>query len=127
MTFNQIVFMRFLILLSVVFWLGITGVQAQQKKHTISGNIKDVKTGEDLIGAIITVKGTSDGAVTNEYGFFSLTLPEGTYTLVISYLGFNKIEKEVQLIENVRLPIEMEEETENIEVIVTGEREDKNV
>ncbi len=119
--------MRFLILLFIGFWLSITGVAAQQKKHTVSGNIKDFKTGEDLIGAIITVKGTEQGAVTNEYGFFSITLPEGTYTLVISYLGFNKQEKEVQLTENVRLPIEMEEETENIEVIVTGEREDKNV
>ncbi|MDB5274141.1 MAG: outer membrane protein [Chitinophagaceae bacterium] len=119
--------MRFLVLLLVSFWLGLSGVNAQQKKYTVSGNVKAMKSGEDMIGAVIQVKDLDKGAATNEYGFFSLTLPEGNYTLIISYLGYTKIEKVITLNENMRLNIDMEEEDENIEVIVTGEREDKNV
>ena len=59
-----------------------------QEKYTVSGNIKDAENGEDLIGAAVTIQGTSNGAVTNFYGFYSLSLETGDYTLNISYLGF---------------------------------------
>jgi UMF1 family MFS transporter len=60
-----------------------------QSKFTLSGVIKDKKTGEGLIGAIIKVADKpSLGMASNEYGFYSLTLPDGDYTLVVNYFGF---------------------------------------
>jgi hypothetical protein len=119
--------MRHLFLLAVCLLMSATGIFAQQKKHTISGTVKAIKSGEDMVGAIIEVKGTGQGAVTNEYGFYSLTLPEGDYVITISYLGYNKMEKTVQLTSNLKFDLEMEEEAQNLEVIVTGEKADVNV
>ncbi|MBN2669817.1 MAG: TonB-dependent receptor [Bacteroidales bacterium] len=58
------------------------------KTHTISGTIKDAETGETMIGATILVSGTSIGTISNNYGFFSLSLPEGTYIIRVSYMGY---------------------------------------
>src|SRR5688572_24103036 len=58
-------------------------------KTTISGYVRDGETGEALIGAIISVKNqVGTGTASNEYGFYSLTLPGGDYTLSISYAGY---------------------------------------
>ena len=51
-----------------------------QTKYTISGVVKDMANGETLLGATVLLKGTSIGSTTNEYGFYSITAPEGTYT-----------------------------------------------
>lgn len=63
------------------------------EKYTVSGNIRDLSNGEGLIGATISVKEMpSVGTTTNNYGFFSLTLPKGIYNLTISYIGYiNKV------------------------------------
>jgi hypothetical protein len=59
-----------------------------QTKHTVSGSMRDSKTGEELIGAILSVRELANtGAATNAYGFYSLTLPSGKYTLVGHYVG----------------------------------------
>ncbi len=99
-----------------------------QEKFTIKGYIKDKKNGEALIGAIIQKKGTSIGVSTNEYGFYSLTLPKGEHSLVFNYLGYNPVEKNILLNDNITLNIELEEK-ENVlqEVEITSEAEDKNI
>ena len=102
--------MRRLFIVLICFLMSSPILFAQQKKHTMSGTIKDVKTGEDVVGAIVEVKGQNIGAVTNEYGFYSLTLPEGDYTIVISYLGYGKIEKVIQLNANLKIDLELDEE-----------------
>ena len=69
-----------------------------QKKYTVSGNIKDHNDGEDLIGASITVKELKGvGATSNIYGFYSLTLPQGKYTIVYSFVGYADIEEKISL------------------------------
>jgi len=57
----------------------------QQKKGILNGYVRDAETGEELIGAAVLVKGTTTGSTTNPYGFYALTLPEGTYTLPFTY------------------------------------------
>lgn len=62
---------------------------AQKQNYTISGTIEDANSGEALIGAVIKVKqikGT--GTYSNEYGFYSLTMKQGKYDLIVSYIGF---------------------------------------
>ena len=65
------------------------------QEFTISGKVKDVQNGEELIGATVFVKSQKMGTVSNEYGYFSLTLPQGEYELIINYIGFKSIHKTV--------------------------------
>lgn len=74
---------------------------AAQTKHTISGTISDISTGETLSGATVTVAQIAGtGASSNVYGFYSLTIPEGKYTLIVSFLGFKVLEYPVTLDSN---------------------------
>ena len=63
-----------------------------QDTFSVSGTIKNVENGETLLGANVYLKGTTNGTITNEYGFFSITAAKGNYSLVVSYIGYqNKI------------------------------------
>jgi len=77
-------------------------------KYTISGYLKDEKTGEVLIGATIFDKKKRVGTATNGYGFYSLTLPTGNYNLEYSYIGYNKKNIEVKLFENQKISQSLE-------------------
>lgn len=105
------------------------GVFAQNEKTTISGYVKDNKNGEGLIGASVFVKELLTGTTTNTYGFYSLTLPKGKYTLVISSVGYRKSIKDVNLDnDNVSLNVEVQEDGQELaEVVVNAKREDDNV
>ena len=73
-----------------------------QKRFSISGTIKDGTTGEQLIGATIRIKELpQSGTVTNSYGFYSIYAPEGDYTLLYTYTGYEAIEQKV-----LKTPIE---------------------
>ena len=62
-----------------------------QDRFTISGYMKDASNGEALIGATAFIKEISNGTISNVYGFYSITLPKGTYSLVYRYVGFNDV------------------------------------
>ena len=91
-----------------------------QNKYTISGSIKDKKTGEALIGATIKVADKPLlGAASNEYGFYSLTLPAGNYKLLVNYVSYKEQELSVTLDKKTTLDISLEsEETQLNEVTV---------
>lgn len=101
---------------------------AKSKKYTLSGYLKDKKTGEDLIGASIYVKELKNGTNTNAYGYYSLTLDEGKYNIVISYIGYKNYETEIDLKSNQSLnfPLEDASITTN-EVVITQKAPDENV
>ena len=105
------------------------GLLAQSEKLTVSGYVKDSKNGEGLIGASVFVKELLTGTTTNTYGFYSLTLPKGNYTLVITSVGYRKSIRDVKLNDqNVTLNLEVVEDGQELaEVVVTGKREDENV
>ncbi len=92
------------------------------QKHTISGYITDRNTGETLIGATVGVTGQyTAGKSTNDFGFFSLNLPDGKYKLIVSYLGYGKYETEINLKENKSFNIGLEPSGNTLsEVVVTG-------
>ena len=99
-----------------------------QEKFTMSGYITDYESGETLIGATALVKELGNGAVSNEYGFYSISVPEGSYTLEFSYIGFGNIIKSVSLSANYKLDVELGEmKNELAEVVVTAKEEDSNV
>jgi hypothetical protein len=116
--------------ISLIFIL-LFGLQSMvvAQNYTVSGTIKDAANGEDIIGAIVVVKeNPSKGTSSNSYGFYSLTLPAGEYTLVYQYLGYATQEKKVSLRNNQTLNVQLGlAETTLNEVEILGERKDQNV
>lgn len=113
-------------LLLVLFCTAIPALA--QNRHTVSGFIKDQSNGEGLIGVSVYVREAATGVVTNPYGFYSLTLPSGSYTLVFSYIGYQKVTKEFALDADKTISIEMADESNQLsEVTISTQKEDENV
>lgn len=107
--------------------LSVVAPVTAQVKYTINGTIRDAANGEALIGATVYIKEIKGGASTNEYGFYSITLPPGTYTLDISYIGYQPVERTLTLDQNIQLPVELSAETQQLEeVVVKAEIEQAN-
>lgn len=68
----------------------------------LSGFLSDQSTGESLIGASVAVIGSSRGTITNEFGFYSLSLNSGQHKISYSYVGFEPVEVQVNLEQNIR-------------------------
>ena len=99
-----------------------------QTNYTISGYVQDNESGENLIGVSIYDKNTFKGTVTNQYGFYSLTLEQGKYDIIFSFIGLKSVTKNITLNKDVRINISLESNSIlTDEVIVTGEKLDKNV
>nr|WP_251046957.1 TonB-dependent receptor [Hymenobacter sp. ISL-91] len=94
---------------------------------TLAGHIRDVKTGEPIIGATIYSEKPSVGTNTDQFGFYSLTLPPGRYTLQIRSVGSKNTRRQVILRGSGRLEVEVEEDITTLkEVVIEGEK-DRNV
>jgi len=101
---------------------------AISQKYTLSGYLKDTDNGEELLYAGVFVKNTSEGTTTNEYGFYSLTLPKGNYTISYTYMGYISKEFKIVLNKNISRTVELEQLSTDIEeVIISEERSDANV
>ena len=99
-----------------------------QDKFTISGYVKDKTNGETLFGANIYEEEGLRGTTSNEYGFYSLTLPAGQYKIVASYIGYTSIDTSITLSGDIRINIDLLSEAQvTEEVVVTSERKDRNV
>lgn len=93
------------------------------QKATIHGTVTDAESGETMISATIYCPQLGIGTATNSYGFYSLTLPKGRHTVVVSYLGYDNISKEIDVEKDTRLDIKLREARNEIgEVVVTGEK-----
>ena len=99
-----------------------------QQKTTLSGHVKDASNGEALIQASVIVQETRSGAYTNEYGFFSLSLTPGTYTIKFGYLGYESQILTVELTESKQMEIELvNKDITTQEVVISSRAEDENV
>ncbi len=116
---------RFFIL--IILLSGFTKAHAQER-FTLSGYVNEASSGENLLGTNVYVKETLQGTTTNAYGFYSLTLPKGNYTLVVSFIGYIDQQFPVILDKDVRQNVSLENKPiETKEVTVTAEKEDRNV
>ena len=94
-----------------------------QKKYTISGTIKDEATGEQLIGATVIIKELPQiGTATNSYGFYSLSAPDGVYTLSFTYIGYETVIRQVSLHQNQTINIALPSKSELKEVVVRADK-----
>jgi len=97
------------------------------QKYTIRGYILDSKSDESMIGATVYDKRTSQGTVTNEYGFYSITLPAGQVELTTGYVGYQPATHSFLLSRDTLLNISMSEATDLSEVTIVGNREELGV
>jgi len=112
----------------VLLFIWATNNVFAQDRYTLNGYVKDANNGEGLIGVSVYVRENASGVATNPYGFYSLTLPTGDYTLIYSYVGYAKKEVKVSLTTDLTLDVELEEAARELEeVVVSVEREDENV
>ncbi|MEI6020541.1 MAG: TonB-dependent receptor, partial [Bacteroidota bacterium] len=111
-----------------LFLFLVTFVGLAQEKYVIDGYVKDSKNGESIVGATIYKTGSNLGATSNEYGFYSLTLPKGPHTIAVSLIGFRIVTFSVNLDKSITKNFELTEEGTNLdEVVVSAEADDKNV
>ncbi|NOY95542.1 MAG: TonB-dependent receptor [Chlorobi bacterium] len=95
---------------------------------TLNGYIIDKASGEALIAANCYFPEISTGVISNSYGFYSITVPKGTYNVIFSYIGYETQELRIELNENRQLTILMVEESKQIEeVTVSGKQKDRNI
>ncbi len=100
-----------------------------QQKFTLSGFVKDAKTGENLIGATVTIKELQGkGTGTNAYGFYSITLPAGHYQVTTQFIGFAPQVQQINLNQPVKQNFALTEMVSTLdEVVVSGQRRDENI
>jgi len=96
-----------------------------QERYTLSGTISEASSNETLIGVTVAISELRTGTTTNEYGFYSITLPEGEYQVIVSYLGFQEVVRTVNLNQNQKLDFKLEEKAEELAEVVVTEKEKK--
>ncbi len=96
-----------------------------QEKFTISGIVSEQSSNETLIGVNVLFPEMAKGTATNEYGFYSITLPRGKYKLQVSYLGFKDITQEIDLNEDKKLNFQLVESSEMLDEVVITEKGEK--
>lgn len=98
--------------------IAITTISYSQEKVTLSGNVSDAKNNETLIGVSVVIPMLKIGTFTNEYGFYSLTIPKGTYEIEISSIGYETQTITINLNENTKQNISLSESTQQLDEIV---------
>lgn len=112
-------------LLLMLLLMATHGVWAQ--RYTISGYIADKASSETLISATVFDTHSGKGVATNNYGYYSLTLPEGEVSLEFSYIGYRLQREEFYLQGDTVLNISLDLDNLLDEVTVVGNRSETGV
>ena len=95
---------------------------------TLSGHIKDKNNGEELIGATCYFTDIKKGITSNEYGYYSITVPAGNYNISFSYIGYETQNLNIDLSKNTVFDISLDEKSKQLDdVTVIGIRKDRNI
>jgi hypothetical protein len=115
-------------LILLVIFIGVSTHLNAQNNITLNGYLRDAADGEELIGATVYITELETGAVSNFYGFYSITLAPGTYTIKFSYIGYQTVIEKITLDKDVVRNIELlVDEVQLKEIVITAEAEDVNV
>jgi hypothetical protein len=106
-----------------LYEVGVKTNTIQSGNARLSGYIKDVKTGEALVGASIFVPATRTGVATDQFGYYSITLPKGRHTLNVKGLGMRDSRRQIVLYSDGALNIELQEQITALrEVTISAEK-----
>lgn len=107
-----------------VYTIGSPSINPGYRTATLQGNVKDIETGEPLIGATIYVEELQLGTASNAYGFYSITLPKGQYKLEYRLLGMRTVQRNIIIHSDGKLDVELEDKVEALnEVTVVAKQE----
>ena len=114
---------------NLILFLLLPFIIYSQETITISGSVKDFDNGESLIGATVFIPELNLGTSTNNYGWFSVTIPDGQYNIQISYIGYITTTLNIDPgLNNNEFNINLKKTSNNlVEVELTGERKDINI
>lgn len=111
-------------LICLVVVIVLAFAKAYSQKATLSGTISEQGTGETMLNVNVNIIELKTGTISNAYGYYSISLPTGEYTVQYSSLGYATVEKKIALTENVKLDIELKEQGEQLnEVVITADVE----
>jgi hypothetical protein len=119
-----------LLTLGLLFLFVSTSLAQKTTNHTISGNIKDAKNGEELIGASIVIESLKIGVITNAYGYYAINIPAGKYKVIYTYIGYTTITRDIDITNaDAKLNIELTEDKRELnEVVISSDKPDsKNI
>ena len=120
--------MKFRYLALLLLFLLFNSTAIGQQLYTLNGVITDASSNETLIGVNLIIPEASTGVVTNDYGYYSIKLPQGAYDVEISYLGYQSIQRTINLDSDKKLDIQLQEASENLdEVVITSDIEGLNI
>jgi len=118
--------MKRVLLLGLLFFFNT--LSAQNDQFTLSGYVRDAANGEELIGVNIVVPALGVGTTTNNYGYYSISLPPGSYEFSVQYIGYLSQERNITLDGDLKINWELSENSTQLqEVVVTSEKVDRNV
>ena len=115
--------------LIALFTLSYSCIFGQTDKATISGQLKDGENGEDLPFATVSVKELPGiGVTSNIYGFYSLSLPKGEFTIVYQFIGYSTAEKKLIFDKDITVNIELSPSAQSLkEVVISAEKDNQNI
>ncbi len=124
---SKVIKSKFVLLLLASAFFGVTSVIAQT--FTISGVVTDVKSGETVLYAPVLVgELPGKGIITNEYGFYSLSLPMGKYTIVCNVLGYERSDSLINLDRNLKYNIKLNAIVKELkEAVITAKKEEEQL
>jgi hypothetical protein len=104
--------------LLIVFLVLQSILSTAQERVTLSGSVVDGNNNETVIGVLVEISELKISTFTNEYGFFSLTVPKGFYNLQVSTIGYETKIIEISLQENSKLAIEIKANTKELDAVI---------
>ena len=106
-----------------IYEIGLRTNNIKPGNSTLAGYVRNIKTGEAVIGASIYVPDTKTGAASDQFGYFSLTLPRGKQTLIVKGLGMKDTRRRIILYSDGKLNIEMQEQVTSLkEVTISADK-----
>ena len=131
---NKVIFLQMLlinrkyIVLLIFCIIGVAQKMQAQEKMTVNGTVKDLLSGESIIGAVIKIdKLANVTVISNEYGFFAISLPQGKYDLIISFIGYEDKRISIPLDNPLSIQVFLESKNQLAEVVVESKRKDDNL
>jgi hypothetical protein len=110
-----------------LYEIGIRTNNIKSGKSTVAGYVKDMRSGEPLAGAAVYVESARIGVVTDQFGYFSLTLPRGRHTIKISSVGMKDTKRQVMVYSDGKLNIEMQDYVQSLKAVIVGAEKTSNI
>lgn len=94
---------------------------------TVAGHIRDAETGEALFGALIYIEDPRIGVATDQFGYYSLTIPKGNHELLLKCIGYKDTKRQIILYSEGNLDIEMMEYVIPLKEVIIESEKDINI